>query len=420
MAGYCCCLALIFVVVASFATITYYSFDRSIDIETPTSTDRNETEHDLWLYATTINEDYDDGNVNAPFVEPSNAFRSGDYCSGTRGIYVDQIYNPNYRFELSVLRFMLLEILTRNDNMRVAYDYEHAPNSTIVTLGYEHSIMRYRERVVITMKSKLLKDILYTENIFLQIYHFLFTFFRMCVKDPTMVPEYDRMINFQRYRTIFSGSLRAIDRSNNDKSICRYDELRDMYDGRVCISVDSEYIDGVNFASITRTYWLTMLTRVSWFVERMLVTLTGLRSARDNCYAIKLRPEINIRRVLLFPHRASKTADPSERIAFDYEHNRERIISDIVLYKHRVFHALGFGHRYAARSIMNSYDNDWQKRNLFGILPDDYTMLQRCYNFTRPDASIVGRYVRDRDSLDESLLKDFVSNFERFARNYAR
>lgn len=366
-----------------------------------------------------------------------------DSGSGMRGIYIDFIYNPKYYFELTVLRHMLLEILNGNPHMRYYYDNVHYPNSTIITVGYEHVASRFSERSVITIKPKLLKDILYTANIFDQLYNFLLSYFRSCIIDPTLVPEYDRTINFKRYRSIFADTLAAMDDHNQATTICRNDELYGAPNhGRVCVVARVNVTDFRD--ADTSMYWQQLLARVSAFMGVLLETTFVMRStgqaenSNRPCYRIELRPEIDIRRVLLFPHAAVKTAMSSESLKFGPE-TRDRIADDIILFKHRVLHALGVGHRYSRRAIMNSYDNDWQRHNLFGILPEDYAAMAQCYgddvnladfglrrspNVPTPSHgpnSIAARrtlkkYVTDmRDNeMSDRMLDLFISDFDRF------
>lgn len=357
-----------------------------------------------------------------------------------RGIYVDFIYNPKYYFELTVLRQILLDILTGNPQLPYYYDNVHYSNSTIITVGYEHMVSRFSERSVITMKPKLLKDILYTANIFDQIYNFLLSYFRSCISDPTLVPEYDRTINFKRYRNIFADSIVSMDEHNQATTICRNIELyNDENEGRVCIVpvVNASEFKDPN----TAKYWSTILSRLSNFMSELLESTFMMQAFHDRtkpCYRIELKPESDIRRVLLFPHAAVKTAPTIERLAFNLD-NKKRIADDLILFKHRVLHAFGVGHRYSRRSIMNSYDNDWQYQNLFAIMPEDYMAMSRCYgsnqnlndlgirrtaNVVQPmlsattNRNVVNdkKYVTDlrQDDITDSLLNLFITDYDKF------
>lgn len=356
----------------------------------------------------------------------------------SRGIYVDFIYNPKYYFEFTVLRQMLQEILNGNPHMRYYYDTVHLSNSTIITVGYEHMGSRFSERSVITIKPKLLKDILYTANIFDQIYNFLLTYFRTCITDPTLVPEYDRTINFKRYRSVFADTLAAIDNHNQATTICRNDELyNERYQGRVRIVARVEASEFRDPSTVN--YWNKLLSQLGIFMTELLsetFVMQACPGINFSCYTIELVPEIDIRRVLLFPHAAVKTAMRSESLRFEMD-SHERIADDIILFKHRILHALGVGHRYSKRAIMNAYTNDWQFQNLFGILEEDYVAMARCYGSdmdladldlrrspdVRPPTVSPGtrryrmkKYVTDLRESDTSkqLLKLFVTSFDEF------
>lgn len=366
------------------------------------------------------------------------------HADGVRGIYVDFIYNPKYYYELTILRDMIMEIINKNPNMKYKYDYEHKPNSTVVTVGYEHVASRYSERSVITIKPKLLKDILYTPDIFNQLYNFMLTYFRVCIDDQTMVPEYDRTINFARYRSKFADTIKNMDTHNQLTTICRNDELyNDDNMGKICITTkvnDTEFEH-----ESTAVYWNMLLCQIGEFMEILLERTFMMRIAmkeNEPCYKIELKPETDIRRVLLFPHAAVKTAMRSEKLTFDDVH-KERIVADIILYKHRILHAFGVGHRYSRRSIMNSYDNDWQRNNLYNIMPEDYAAMARCYASNNdimskdlkrtpdilepmrgkaPSNYNPKRYVGDKPTPNdaERLTKLFINDFDKFLKEFTK
>ena len=368
-----------------------------------------------------------------PNIQPTNMNEKPK-----RGIFVDFIYNPNFYYELSVLKYMLMEIILRNPQTGFVYDYDANKQSTIIAIGHEHQVSRYTDRSVIYVKPKLLKDILYIDDIFKQIYNFLLSFFRICVRNDGEVPEYDRLINFKRYRDIFSGTINKIDESNKDKSICRLDEIYGLYNGQICIRPDYQAIEDQQFSSSTTDYWRTILHRISIVMNRLLTHTFDLTEAQHNCYEIKLRPETNIRRVLLFSHAAVKTASVDEHLDL---HNYNRVSDDIILMKHRILHALGLGHRYKVESVMNSYDKPWQQKNLFTILEDDYQRLSQCYSINGSVTASVPYYVKPvsqspnpyfrqpvkrqnpkryvtKDSSNSYDLRIFVNNFEEFMYIY--
>lgn len=357
-----------------------------------------------------------------------------------RGIFIDFIYNPNFYYELSVLKHMLLEIILKNPQTRFYYDYEAGPHSTVIAIGHEHQVSRFRDRSIIFIKPKLLKDILYIDDIFRQIYNFLLTFFRTCVSNDGEVPEYDRTINFKRYREIFKTTLDKIDASNKDKSVCRSEELYGKYNGRICIRPDYQAIQNQNFSPSTTLFWQTLLHRTSIVMTALLTHTFDMTNANNNCYRILLRPETNIRRVLLFGHAAVKTASQDDQFTFSVQ-MLNLITDNFILFKHRILHALGLGHRYQTVSVMNSYDKPWQMENLFTITEDDYERLSQCYSingsrvpsvpyYTPPNPLPPQQYYRapvqraypkkyvTRSSADRYDAQLFVENFDEFMRVY--
>lgn len=347
-------------------------------------------------------------------VTDSQQGMSGSFkCQTNPRLYIDFIYNPHYYYELTILKFMLSEILNKNPNVMFYYDNRNLYNSTMITVGYEHAMIDTAERTIIQIKPKLLKDILYTDNIFNQIYLFLLTNLRVC--DSLNVPEYDRSINFERYKSMFARDLREIDFYN--PNVCRTEEMYETYNGRICISPDLTYIASLDFTfEETREYWITLLTRVSEFMNFMLSKTLNFKTAHDNCYSIELRPEPDIRRVLLFPHRAVKTITLDEYLNFRAPESRVRILNDIVLFKHRILHALGLGHRYSMPSVMSAYTKSWQKPNAFFILLEDYRSLWACYAIDQKFAPSV--YVRNETETNFDMLNAFHSDFESFERLY--
>lgn len=347
-----------------------------------------------------------------------------------RGIYVDFIYDPNFYLELSVVKHMLDDILDRNNNTPYYYDFQRLPGSYRVTVGVENLILL--DESIITIKPKLLKDILYNENIFLRIYDFLYAFFQVTVRDSSRIPEYDRSINFKAYTQRFADTLKLVD--HQSKTVCRTDELYGVNDGRLCVRADYEYIERAGFTHPeTERYWKTILPRIAEFMNILLTNTIRVdaNSNHDDCYEILLRPELDVRAVLLFPHRAVKSALIDERLEFTLK-NRMRIIDDIILFKHRVMHALGVGHKYATPSIMTFYNKPWQTKNLFYIMPEDYESLSQCYVNSEswyvptaydtriPNKRVSKRYVKS-DARDATTLSNlFVGNFERFVSAYKR
>lgn len=345
-----------------------------------------------------------------------------------RGIYVDFIYDPNFYLELSVVKYMLEDILDRNNNTPFYYDYERSPNAYRVTVGVENLILL--DESIVSIKPKLLKDILYNENIFLRIYDFLYAFFQVTVRDSSRIPEYDRAINFKAYTDIFKDTLKVVD--SESKTVCRKDELYGVYDGRLCVRADLAYIENAKFTRPeTRHYWKTILPRIAEFMNVLLTNTIRVdaNSNHDDCYEIMLRPELDVRAVLLFPHRAVKSALVHEKLVFS-QANRNRIIDDIILFKHRVMHALGVGHKYVTPSIMTFYNKPWQNENLFYIMPEDYDSLSQCYvdprSWTVPSAyrtrlprnQLNKRYVKTHARDAMSLLNMFINNFDRFISVY--
>ena len=371
-----------------------------------------------------------------------------------RGIYIDFIYNPNYYLELSIVKYMLIEILQHNPNMGYFYDYESNPTSTIVSVGYEHFGYRFRHRTVLLLKPKLLKDILYNDDIFKRTYVFLMTFFRFqSGNDPTTVPEYDRNVNFKRYRKLFETTLLRIDESNKDKIICRNDELYWKYEGRMCIEADTEYMKIVPFKrNATREFWSTTLNKIAVFMRQLLnetIQANVLTAKSDSCYKIHLRLEPNIRNVLLFSHKAVKTHERNEEISFTSANVEQQTLQTIILFKHRILHSLGVGHKYAKPSIMRFYNEDFQRNNAFFLMPEDYKSLSMCYGSRKERANPIPyiaaatnndgetivndiemidsirkinkqRYIRyyTNDTITRTYLNDFINDFAVFYSKY--
>lgn len=140
----------------------------------------------------------------------------------------------------------------------------------------------------------------------------------------------------------------------------------------------------------------------------------------NNCYSIELVPEIDIRKVLLFPHKAVKTALVDQQLLSPSNVTDpvflKQVRDDIILFKHRIFHALGLNHKYMSQSIMNAYTNPWQEALLFYILKNDFDAMLNCYMKTG-----VSSYVKEynsRNVINNMHLLNFVSDFDKFKRYY--
>lgn len=335
-----------------------------------------------------------------------------------RMIYVDLIYNPNYYNELMIVRFMILDIISRNPQTVTQYDYDNLETSTIVTVGAEHGIDISGDRDLITIKTKLLKDILFNDDVFQQIYHLLLDYFRTNAK-TNEVPEFDRFIRLELYRKRFAERLRIIEADNFNKVNCRNDEL-EVYENKVCIYYDEEYVRTNFKVPATIAYYLKFMPRIIFVVNEIIGKTFNLESRietnpQDDCYNIELRPEIDVRKVLLFPHRASKDSRSDEVI----ESTVTAAVNDLILFKHRTFHALGANHKYVRPSVMTVYAKPWQKVALFGLLNEDYDSLGQCYN-KRSEKFVIA--YNNGSQQDDNLISLFLGNdseFDRFKVEFA-
>lgn len=357
------------------------------------------------LFEDSYVEDYDEG-ISPLQMEVVSS-------DAIQGIYVDFIYNPNYYYELTVLKFMLDEIIGKNPNVPIYYDYHSLPNSTKITVGPENLILQQQR--LITVKPKLLKDILYNQDIFSRIYAFLYAYFQAVISDPTKIPEYDRYINFNRYTSMFNRELTILD--SQSKVVCRNQELYDKYQGRLCIFPDIAYINSIPFKhESTRAYWTDLLWRISDFTSIMLSDAIQVNASlyhTEPCYRIDLLPEPNVRAVLLFGHKAVKSASLDDKFTFDAS-SKDRIASDVILFKHRILHALGVGHKYASESVMRFYNVPWQKNNMFFLMPEDAKLLNQCYQKYFPS----NRYIKNEQRFNERLFQLFIEDYLNFRKEY--
>lgn len=353
-----------------------------------------------------------ENSINLFYIDNFNSSNNQD-CQEVgneytkKGIYINMIYNPRYYLELSIVKFMLLEILENNKQAGYCYDYKNKANSTIVTVGEEYKIFQFQERDIISLNTKLLKDVLYNQNIFDRVYDLLYNYFRMNNLDPTTMPEYDRRINFDRYRNIFKIILNRMDRTL--ETVCRSYEMS-KFNNNVCITPDYDKINEIKFEhENTRRYWETLMHRVSYFMQKLINDLLNINKEKKPCYEIKIHPEDDITRVLLLPHNAVKTADLTESIYFDNNY-KKRITDDVILFKHRILHSIGMGHKYVTTSVMNWYTMEYQKKNAFYVFPDDAKMMSLCYGRIK--------FIRSYENL--TIMNEFINDFKRFKRLYIK
>lgn len=92
----------------------------------------------------------------------------------------------------------------------------------------------------------------------------------------------------------------------------------------ICIYYDPEYIDSSFVNANIRVHWKFILPRIAWFVGVLLHYTFDMRFVNsnnatratlpDSCYVIELRPQTDIRKVLLFPHKAVNTSLNDEKL----------------------------------------------------------------------------------------------------------
>lgn len=331
-----------------------------------------------------------------------------------KGIYVDLIYNPNFNSELKIVQYILIEILNKT-KINFFYDFENLSNSTVITTGFEEGYV-LSKRHLITIKPKLLKDIMYNENIFSRIYNLIYNYFRIGQRYE-IIPEYDRTINYKRYKETYKHILKKLDHVNFNNIICRT-ELINKFKKKICIRVYNNYIDNIFRSNNTAEFYKSNLEKIVWFVSRILDLTTDLKvveqNSNEDCYEIKVYPETDITKVLLFPHAAVITADPNEKINVVAQNYYNKIMLLIITLKHRILHSLGLIHKYSIPSVMANYENEFQKNNLFFLLIEDYEALNQCYG----SYNNYPYYVKNYSAFNETLFYLFVSNFTRFREEY--
>lgn len=345
-----------------------------------------------------------------PIFKDEDSNDSGKISSSTdinipRGIYIDYIYNPYYKNELDVLKLMLAETIERN-NLNYFYDFTESTSSDLITLGTEHGNYESKKRRYFIIKTKLLKDVLYNEDIFKQIYLQMFQFFRKgSSNELDEIPEYDRNINFKRYKMLFSDTRDQMDLKAFSNPICR--ESVRYFENRICIITDEEYIRE-NFIYLkTQTNYIKLTQRIAWFMTKILTTdfnfvNTTYVAENVNCYKIVVRPEIDVKEVLLNSHKSVQTSLSDEVLDLDNPNEILSIIKKIIIFKHRILHALGINHRYNSKSIMANFENLFQLENVFNLLQEDWESMNVCYpSFKKP------KYL---NSLGKEYYKEFVDD----------
>lgn len=327
------------------------------------------------------------------------------------GIYVDFIYNPNFNTELKIVQYILLEILNKT-KINFFYDFENLSNSTIITTGFEEGYV-IGKKDLITIKPKLLKDVLYNENIFSRLYFLIYNYFRIGQRID-IIPEYDRTINYKQYKIIFSEYLKKLDHVNFNNLVCR-NELKYKFKNRFCIKVNEEYIDRIFIHQNTKNFYKTFLSRIAWFVSKILSESTNLIEIEndDNCYEIFLMPETDITKVLLLPHASVITALSNEVIPSNQEFFN-KLFQLVITIKHRILHSIGLLHKYALPSVMANYENVFQKNNLFFILLEDYEALNQCYGSYEK----YPYFVKNKKEFNQTLFNFFVRDFNRFKHEF--
>lgn len=322
-----------------------------------------------------------------------------------RGIYIDYIYNPYYKNELDVLKLMLAETIERN-NLNYFYDFSESTSSDLLTLGTEQGNYESKKRRYFIIKTKLLKDILYNEDVFKQIYNQLFQFFRRDTSNELdEIPEYDRNINFKRYKMLFSDTIDQMDLKAFSNPICR--ETVRYFENRICIITDEEYIRENFIYPKTQTNYIKLTQRIAWFMTKILTTdfnfvNTTYVAENVNCYKIVVRPEIDIKEVLLNSHKSVQTSLADEVLDLDNPNEILPIVKKIIIFKHRILHSLGINHRYNSKSVMANFENPFQLENTFNLLQEDWESINVCYpSFKKP------KYLK---SLGKEYFKDFVDD----------
>lgn len=118
--------------------------------------------------------------------------------------------------------------------------------------------------------------------------------------------------------------------------------------------------------------------------------------------------------MLLFPHKAVKEFLANEYINGRDDENDQlfvRMLKDhIILFKHRVFHALGAPHKYLAESIMNEHGKPWQSDMIFYLLSEDEIALNQCYSSEGKSLRFVHAYDPNNPALDQGVFRAFMNN----------
>lgn len=335
------------------------------------------------------------------------------YVKEPLGIYVDFIYNPNFNTELKIVQYILLEILNKT-KINFFYDFENLSNSTVITTGYEEGYI-IGKKDLITIKPKLLKDVLYNENIFSRIYFLISNYFRIG-QNFDIIPEYDRTINYKKYKIVFEEYLKKLDHVNFNNLICR-NELKYKFKNRFCIKVNYDYINKIFTNDNTKSFYKTFLYRISWFVSKIIAETTNLVEVEndDDCYEIFLTPETDITKVLLLPHSSVITALTNEVIPNDQEFFN-KVFRLIITIKHRILHSLGLIHKYTLPSVMANYENVFQKNNLFFIMLEDYEALNQCYG----NYENYPYFVKNKKEFNQTLFNFFIRDFATFKNEYLK
>lgn len=181
--------------------------------------------------------------------------------------------------------------------------------------------------------------------------------------------------------------------------------------------MDEDYINTLTYES-TRNFYKVNLYKIAKFSSIILESISTLVfNNKSDCYKILLKPEYDITKVLLYPHKAVITALREENIDSLSKEDVENKIKDLIItIKHRILHSIGMIHKYYYKSVMANYENNFQKNNLFFYLQEDYESINKCYGDL--DNPKPFDYTMDRDNFEKEEFYEYIYQFDIFLKRF--
>lgn len=328
---------------------------------------------------------------------------------GPLGIFIDFENCPNFYLEFLVVKSIIKDYSKQIPTL-LFYDEEHYSNSSIIMVGSTKKAEKDKKRDVITIKYRLLKDILYNQIVFDRITNFLKSYIQTKLNNTLL--DFNTSVNFKNYKEKHVHILKDIDKRNMYSIACQENlRLKKSF----FIKIDYNKIERFFINKETVEIYKMFLKQIVEFISISIESLTTLKMKDDpESYMMLITLKMNTSQFSVSPHKIIISEDKELKITDLKEFVRNLIITT----KHQILHSFGFPHTYFFDSVMNDLKTKIQRDNLFYFFKRDINMLHICYektNNTKNEFSFIENNNMIKSDFELNLfINDYVSFLKRY------